>query len=558
MASLIERLRRRKKSAETEFEEARQSKSASDIDISKVKVNKIGLKMSDGSTSSRLNYEEPVGFTFDEITNAYLTDSYIRQSVDKHVDFAFKAGWDLVGSNADAVEYVNSRFRAMELAMGKPIDVFLKETYKQLKLYGNAFIQKNWAKNNYVYPGGLVVNPGMYRRTIVGYEILPVDSITIARDAYGNVVKYQQEVDGSTEDAIELAPENIVHMYMDRPAGRGFGLPYLLEAMEDVKLLRQLEGLTMKAVYKNIFPLHVYTVGLKEEGMRCKEGEIDQVKEDLGDLTMDGGIVIPERHKIEILGSEGKVLNVEDYLSYFENRAFTALSVSPTIMGRSDTSNKSTASNLDQMFKDKVKSDQKCFSDFVSFNIVLELLAEGGFNFIQDPSLRVGFRFREIDMDAQIATENHSIQMLMQNGITYPEFRKRIGYDPLTNYDELYFNVVKNNAGEAEANAKEKAASNSGSNKNNPENQHGKTNAKTKKESIDEALKLLQCSLLKDDLTEEEFNASTQLFKSRLSNNIGENNMVNKILTYNDNDSIFGRKAKIEMLRYGLYHDIEH
>ena len=143
MASWINKLRRNRAKGsapkQDSIEEARQGSASSEMDISKIKVSKIGLEMSDGSTSSRLSYEEPVGFDFDEITNAYLTDSYIRQSIDKHVDFAFKAGWDLVGSNADAVDYVNNRFRALELAMGKPIEVFLKEAFKQLKLYNNCF-----------------------------------------------------------------------------------------------------------------------------------------------------------------------------------------------------------------------------------------------------------------------------------------------------------------------------------------------------------------------------------------------------------------------------------
>lgn len=492
MASVWTKIWRRTFGQRTkDITEASKSQSASsDFDKSKVRIAKMGLAISDGSTRSRLEFEEPVGFNFEEIFNAYATDSYIRQSVDKYVDFAFKTGWDLVGSNTDAVNYINARFRALELAMGRPIDVFLKEAFKDFCLYQNVFILKNWAKTNYVYPGDLKVDPGMYKKTICSYELMPVDSITIARDAFGNVLKYKQEIEGSSEDEREFAEEDIIHIYNDKPVGRGFGFPQLWEALDDVKLLRQVEGLMQKMIYKNVFPLHVYTVGNVQEGLRCRDGEIDEVKAEMEDLTLDGTVIIPERHKIEIIGAQGKAMDISDYMTYLENRVFTALNVSSTIMGRSDTSNRSTSTNLDQMFKDKVKSNQKVFENFINFYMVKELLAEGGYNFIKDSSLGVSFRFREIDMEAKIAEENHATQLLMQNGITYPEYRKRIGYDPLESYDELYFNVIKSNTSESTAQQKEQAAANSGSNKNSPTNQHGsRPSAKTKKEALNAIFK---------------------------------------------------------------------
>lgn len=477
---------------------------SSDMDISKISVKKIGLVFSDGSTNTNLDYEDPVGFNFTTISRAYATDSYIRQAIDKHVDFAFKQGWDLVGSDAEAVQYINDRFYALELAMGMPMDVFLKEAFKNFTLYENCFILKNFANAGYKYPGNLKVSPGMYNKTINSYQCLPIDSISIARDVYGNVLKYKQEVEGSSVTKIEFNPNQIIHIYSNKPSGRGFGFPSIWEVLEDVKILRQLEELMIKSVYKNVFPLHVYTVGLNADGQRCKAGEIEEVSEKMGSLQLDGGIVVPERHKIEILGAQGKMLDLKDYLSYCENRVFTGLNVSPTIMGRSDTSNKSTASNLDQMFKDSVKSKQTMFAFFITKEIINELLAEGGFNFIQDSSKRVSFRFREVDVDLKIAEENHAIQLYMQNGITFPEFRRRIGSDPIDSYDELYFNIIKNNVDEETAKQKETAAKNSGSNKDQPTNQYGKkNNPKTKEAILHEFIQLISSTMKRsnNDLT---------------------------------------------------------
>lgn len=436
------------------------------LDPKATTIKKIGLTYSRGSSSSNYTFEEPEGFDFDQLQRAYLTDSYVRQAMDKYSDFMLKAGWDFAGKNQKAVDYIRSRFRAMSLATKTPTEEFFNTICDELVKYHNVFIVKAWATSNYKYPGGLQVRPGLYNKTIAGYYVLPTGSITIARDVNGKILKYQQTVPSQT--AIEFAPDDIIHISIDKQPGRAFGYPPLAQVIDDVKILRQLEELVYKMVFKHINPLVIYTVGLPTVGLTADDDEIAQAQEDMNSLLMDGGIVVPERHKLETL--KVTPMQAKEYLTYFENRVFTGLGMSGTIMGRGDTSNRSTSDNLDQMFKDKVKSYQKSVQTSFDQYFIMELLYEGGFDPISKPEDMVYFYFKEIDLQSKMAEENHAVQLFAQNAITHPELRAIIGREPLSEeeLELLYYKMIK--ASEAEL----QAANNAGANKNEPSNQYGK------------------------------------------------------------------------------------
>lgn len=444
---------------------------ATSIDPKSTSIKRIGLAYSSNSTTSRPTWESPVGIDFPLIQSAYLTDGYIRQAIDKYSDFIFKAGWEVVGKNQAATDYIKARFNAISLATGNPFKEFALAIAQDLVKYHNVIILKAWAPGTYKYPGKLTVKPGLYTKTIAGYYILPIETILVARDTNGKILKYQQKVGGTT---LEFKTDDVIHMAINVQAGRGFGYPFLSQAIDDVKMLRQLEELVYKMIFKHINPLIIYTVGLPQAGFQATDADIDKVTENMANLTMDGGIVVPERHKIESLGIDP--IETSEYLKYYTERCFADLGVSSTVMGKADTSNRSTSDNLDQMFKDKVKAYQRSYAAFMDQFIIMELLFEGGFDPILKPDDIVTWKFKEIDTNAKIAEENHTAQMFMQNCITFEEMRFRIGEDPITDEARLYYNMFgANNAG------------NTGANNNNPTNQSGTTSKKATKASIEES-----------------------------------------------------------------------
>lgn len=421
------------------------------------KIKRVGLADTQGSR------DELTGPSFDlqEIQSAYHTDSYIRQAVDKYIELMFKSGWSINGSNQSAVDYIKTRFAYMELLTGQPTNALFVEMGEDLVKYSNVFILKSRGDTPNIKATGVSGS-----KPINGYFLVSPITMQIARDINGTVLKYQQEIQG--EDPIEFKPEDVIHMYYKRERGAAFGTPFLISCLDDVKILRHLEENTVRMVHKNIWPLYVYTVGLAEPGYESTDTEIEEVRDELESMPIEGGLILPERHKMSVIGSDGEALSVADYLQYFEQRVFTGLGVSAAIMGRSESTSRSSAEVMSSEMHDRVKAYQRSMELFINTHIIQELLLEGGFDPIKNPKDIVEFRFAEIDLASKIAIENQAIQKFIANTISHDEFRQEVGMEPETDYSKYFANLF-GSVDEGVANAVQ--------NKAQPANQQGKRNA---------------------------------------------------------------------------------
>ncbi|MEX3713545.1 phage portal protein [Cytobacillus horneckiae] len=444
------------------------SPSSAKRDPKKIAVSRLGqaIKTSGGGGDFE---DSPVDL--DEIGRAYYTDSYIRRAVDKHSALMFKNGWEISGKNDAAVDYVWTRLKLMAEGTGQSTDSFLTEISDNLILYGNAYVVKARAKNNSL-PSGVTAAGYTNNKPIAGYFVLPAQQVTVNRDDNGKIVAYQQS-SGSGGEGVEFRPEEIIHFHYRRPTGRAYGVPFIYNALDDVKLLRQIEENVARLIYRNLFPLYLYKVGLDKPGFEATDEEIEDLREEIRTIPVDGALVVPERHSIEVVGSQGQAIDANGYLKYFRERVFSGLGVSDTTMGISGTANKSTSDNQSSDLNDSVKDFQKTFADFAKFSIINELLFEGGFDPVLNPDDEVDFVFHEIEFDAKIKRENHIIQQFMQNTITFEEMRQAMGKDIVIDESRLYINMFQSSNAEAAAKDSEGAA-NQGNNKDQPENQNGK------------------------------------------------------------------------------------
>ena len=459
--------------------------SASARDPKKIAIKRLGQAIKSGGGG---DFEDsPVDL--EEVQRAYHTDSYIRRAVDKYAGLMFKNGWDFTGKNEAATEYVWTRFKLMSEGTGKSMDQLLSALAHDYILYGNAYLVKARQKGSQA--GATGVNAVGYtgKQPIAGYFILPATTVTVARDELGKIMSYQQDVGGGS--ALTFKPEDIVHFTYKQPTGRAYGVPMVFNVLDDVQILRQIEENVARLVYRNLFPLYTYQVGLDKPGFEATDEEIDEIREQIRDMPMDGGLVLPERHNIKVVGAEGSAIDAEPYLKYYRQRVFTGLGVSDSVMGIGDTSNKSTSDNQAADLFDMVKEFQRTFTDQLQVGVVNEVLFEGGF----DPTLNIDdevrFFFEEIELDAKTKKENHIVQLFAQNVITHEEMRAAIGLDPVTDEGRLYFNMVTiaTSQAQAEITAQAQAANNAGDNKDKPANQSGKQSSPGKAKASDETKK---------------------------------------------------------------------
>ena len=399
--------------------------------------------------------------SFEDVNNAYKTDSYVRQAIDKYSELLFKSGWQLHGNNDAAILYLKSRFAYMSFATGNPFDQMLIEIAEDLVKYGNAVLVKVRNKKNITMGSVKATGIGKNAAPIGGYFRINPRTIQVSIDGFGNVTAWQQVVSGGTPSTFKT--EDIIHIYYKREAGEVFATPYVAPALEDVRLLRTLEDNTATLVYRYAVPIYQWMIGLAQPGYEASTDEIIEAKNKINEMPSDGAIITNERTTIKSIGAQGQALQAAPYLTYFQERVFTGLGVSDTQMGRGGGATKGTSDSLDQGTVDRVKAFQKVMALGVTNGMLVELLLEGGFDPLNNPDDMVDFTFNEINIDTQIKVENHKVFLFQNNAVTFEELRADLGRNITVDEARLAYSILAVNTATPET-----------SNLNQPENQKGK------------------------------------------------------------------------------------
>lgn len=498
-----------------EIDEAPRSQYQPPMRINKEKMKDFMVKAVGGilhQSDARERFKRPE-YNLWEIKEASEADSYIKISFSKYSHLIYKAGATLKGEDS-RVAYLEKRFRIMSFATQKPIEILFQEIADDLIKYSNAFVIKKRIDS---IPG-MKLNPVLADKIVGGYFRVDPASIKIKRDKNGNVLKYEQ---GYGDNKKEFFPRDVVHFYIDKDANNAFGTPRVIAALEDVKLLRKIEGNITALIYRFSMPLYQWIVGLPQPGMQGTDPEIAKAQREVENSTLDGIVITNERTTIKSIGAEGTALNAEGYLKYFEARVFSALGVSASQMGRGGS--KQDADSMEAQVHDTVKYIQRIMSIFIREFILSELLLEGGYNPIINEEDIVNYEFEEISLETKVKKENHEMLKYQSNLTTINESRRKMGMkDDVDDESKLYKNYIetnarlkeidrtaehqmelaKQNAKNSASNSTTKSGSSSTGNKsprsskssspnksvssnNRPRNQHGTTSVKIK-ESFDE------------------------------------------------------------------------
>jgi hypothetical protein len=239
--------------------------------------------------------------------------------------------------------------------------------------------------------------------------------------------------------------EKVIHLHFDKKTGRAFGTPFISAALDDIIALRQLEEDIQNLVHRELFPLYKYKIGTADQP--AEPEEIERASSEIESMRAEGGLILPYRHDVEVIGANNASLNAEGYLNHFKERVAIGLGVAPHHLGMSmNGGNRAMTDRLDTALYDKVKQYQKQMSEMIRLHFFNELLFEGGFDPIVNPmetglSDRCYFKFNEIDVDTQVKKETHIIQKYTNSTITLPEARIQLGMDPEYDRDELFAGI---------------------------------------------------------------------------------------------------------------------
>ena len=430
------------------------------------------------SSGSENGFITPM-YNLGEIGKTLDVESYFAASVRRHRELVMKEGWYLHGKDNEAIAYVKDRFAEIELITGEPITAVIRELLTNLIAYGNSMLI---LKRDPLRSSGAAIR--MFGKTMQPISgLYPADptSMAVKKNDFGRPIQWKQELWDSEKEK-KFSASDVVHFTLDRKSGFTFGTPYIIPVLEDIRALRRLEELAELVTHKHTFPLFHAKVGTKDKPagyVTAPDGssysEVDMIGAQVDALPPEGGLVTTERVEINMLGTEGQVLDLQPYLMHFEGRVLGGLRLSGIDLGRGDTANRATAQTVTKSLVDACSEMQNVFAEMFTAKVLDILLLEGGFDLNKDT--RVTIKFPDIDREEMRAHRNHGIQLFLQNAITQDELRTEyLNKEAYTDQDRknTYFDLYA-----APAMPNDQGSANAVENKTRPENQNGK--AETKK-----------------------------------------------------------------------------
>lgn len=476
-----------------------------------------------GTSKKSLQWEAPE-WDLAETGRILDTESLVSRAYQVKKSLFLKEGYEFISPTPERANYIEERIRQMERATKKAFPILLSETVSSLLRCSNAF----WVKvRNPLASGGRIrTENGKRINPIAGYFLLPAETVKFKRDKKGNVLSYRQEI--YNKDPIEFKPEEVVHFYFNKREGFSIGTPDIVSVKADIRALRRIEENVELLIYQHLFPLFHYQVGTENApaGMTADgKNEVEIARYEVARMPTDGCWVTSERHKIEAIQASSPPLNVEKVIEHFKSRIYIGLGVSSVDMGEGGTASRSTAMTLSRNLVDTIKELQRHFGALFFSEIITELLAESDFSVSDLYSIEniVTLKFKEIDIETQMAKENHLTDLYLKNVLTHDEVRLGMGRQPFegegwptgtkksqmfqkgegdwsrTNYgiierDKVILQSLDEPGTDASAaemksrttaNAQKSAGGSSVSNKNQPANQNGsRTSAKLNKDFI--------------------------------------------------------------------------
>ena len=424
-----------------------------------------------------------------EIARAVDTESYLARSIQKHREYALKEGWYLSGKNPETVAYVKKRLMEFEMISSVTTEEIIREVVTNLVSYSTALLVLNREPSKST--GRQIRLHGKTMNPISAIFGMDPTSVYVQQNTSGRALAWRQQADGMYTD---FDADEVICITIDRKSGFIFGTPYVITVLDDIRALRRLEELVEMVSHKHLFPLFHYRVGTETSPagqMETPDGilidEIDYVRSQVNLMPTEGGIVTSERHQIQFLGAEGKVLDLEPYLKHFEARVMGGLRLSGIDLGRGDTANRSTAGVINKNLMEAVKDYQQVISDQLTSKLINLIVLEGGFDLTDEN--KVEFKFPAIDREELRAHVNFGLSLYNANAITLEEFRRDfLSMEPMSKSEsakQTNFGLYVIPKLEKEAELKMKMAGpavppqeKEVENKVRPENQYGKMSGK--------------------------------------------------------------------------------
>jgi len=370
-------------------------------------------------------------------------ESIFLNALKRMRSLCFRNGVEWVGSRPGWVKYIQDRTSQIGYVMNTTFEQHLKDILWNLLICSNCIVVKIRDKEN---SGGRANDKNSNKTPVAGYTIVPPHTIFPYMDGFGQIAWWRRFYkDGRPYR--DYLPEDLIHYRWDVKPGHIYGTPRVYSVRDDIYALRRLEENNELLLIHHLFPLFHIKVGNPEEAVEYfadGSSEVDVIRAAVENMPKEGVFVTDHRVEIDVKGAEGKGIDPQPLIEHYKKRVFTGLGASPIDLGEGDTVNSSTADNISQNMKDRIKDDMSTFGSMVKMNIVKEMFEESGKDgmSVQNAVSDIGLAFHEIDVDGQIKKETHAVNQYTNGTIDLQEARKEARRNPLTKEQEpdMHFN----------------------------------------------------------------------------------------------------------------------
>lgn len=370
------------------------------------------------------------------------TEGYLKQAINRKLSLTFRNGYEVttdldqdMDQGQKNIDYIYKRLNTLEYVTNEPTNAFFKKVLYNLLLCSNCFLRKIRDEE---LSAGVKSKNNNDKKPVARYQLIPAHTILPYFEK--GLIKHWRRFYDTGVPWDDFSLEEIIHLKWDVKPGHIYGTPRTVGVRDDIWALRRFEENIELLFVNHLFPFFHVKIGTTEAPCTYGpngESEIDTIRYQIETMPKEGVFVSDERVAVDVVGAEGKSLEVEKFLAHLKSRVFTGLGVSGIDMGEGADATRATADNISQNLKDFVKSDMESFGDMVRMQFFKEWFMEANYSVsIQKAVATTKLVFHEIDMDNKVKEENHILNLYNAHLITEPEARKRLKRPPMTKADK--------------------------------------------------------------------------------------------------------------------------
>lgn len=303
-------------------------------------------------------------FDWELLESAYLTTPIIQGAIDKHVDFVMGGDYGVMSDK----ESILRRYK--EFTAEQDFDTKLRVVVRNTLIFGSGFMEVVWRAGN-----------------VDQLKVIDSKSMYVRRDDKGKLLGYTQVVPGKSMGSAELVlfkPDEIIHFSFNNTGSSPYG----------TSIMRSLFGEGVSSTIKQYLETNIANTQLLKKQVSGKlhiqVGDKDNhpTQEDIDDLTRkleqsknNTEWVTSFLVKMNVLGYEGKSLDMTPFINYTEDQMVCGLQTPQVLLGKGNV-NEGLANIQMEGFEYRVKSIQSFIGTGLENNLFDKMFGIGKYHFV--------------------------------------------------------------------------------------------------------------------------------------------------------------------------------